>query len=254
MVYTNHKNLEYYKRPQNITCQVACYIPHLADYNFTLVHIPDMTNKANVLSRCPDFDNGSSDNTDITILPPHLFAWAAMFSLDDHAKACQLQQKKILQQWANTFPLTKINDLFWHGDRLVVVEDLPLRRGVISLYHDPPTARHPSIANTNWAIAWDYWWPNMKHTVTEYIKGCTTCQSWKNNPTKLKPPLFPIPSESYTLPFTSIALDFITKLPHSDTYNTIVTECHCKSLTHHWWCDGLEWWSLDWLCGNPRAT
>ena len=200
------------------------------------------------------FDNGSSDNTDITILLPHLFAWAAMFSLDDHAKACQLQQKKILQQWANTFPLTKINDLFWHGDRLVVVEDLPLRRGVISLYHDPPTAGHPSIANTNWAIAWDYWWPNMKHTVTEYIKGCTTCQSWKNNPTKLKPPLFPIPSESYTLPFTSIALDFITKLPHSDTYNTIVTECHCKSLTHHWWCDGLEWWSLDWLCGNPRAT
>ena len=69
----------------------------------------------------------------------------------------------------------------------------------------------------------DYWWPNMKQTIMDYIKGCTTCQSRKNHPTKTKPPLYPIPSESFTLPFTSIAMDFIVKLPTSNSYDTILT-------------------------------
>ena len=84
-------------------------------------------------------------------------------------------------------------------------------------------AGHPGISNTTWAIAHNYWWPNMKQTITDYIKGCTLCQSRKNHPTKTKVPSFPIPSDMYPLPFTSIALDFITKLPLSNTYNTILT-------------------------------
>lgn len=63
----------------------------------------------------------------------------------------------------------------------------------------------------------------MKHTITNYIKGCAICQSRKNNLTNPKPPLFPIPSDTYTLPFTSIALDFIVKLPQSNNYDTILT-------------------------------
>ena len=63
----------------------------------------------------------------------------------------------------------------------------------------------------------------MKDTITNYIKGCTTCQSQKNNPTNLKPPIFPITSDKFTLPFESIALDFIVKLPESNHYDTILT-------------------------------
>ena len=84
-------------------------------------------------------------------------------------------------------------------------------------------AGHPGITKTTWLIGKDYWWPNMKDLITNYIKGCAICQSRKNNPTNPKPPLFPIPSDTYTLPFESKALDFIVKLPHSDTYDTILT-------------------------------
>ena len=45
MVYTDHKNLEYYRKPQSINCHVTQYLPHLADYNFQLVHVPGTTNK-----------------------------------------------------------------------------------------------------------------------------------------------------------------------------------------------------------------
>ena len=223
-VLTDHKNLEYYRKPQNINRRVARYIPHLADYNFTLAHIPGSTNKADALSRRPDYDDSSNDNTDVTVLPPQLFARAITFStLDDRARACQLQQQPLLSRWAGSFSLKKISNLYWYGDRLVVVDDLPLRRGVISLYHDSPTARHPGISNTHWSIARDYWWPGMKQTITDYIKGCTLCQSRKNQPNRMKPPPYPITSDSFTLPFTSVAMDFIVKLPLSNTYDTILT-------------------------------
>jgi hypothetical protein len=223
-VLTDHKNLEYYRQPCHINRRIARYVQQLADYNFQLVHIPGSTNKADALSQRPDYDDGSSDNTDVTVLPPHLFIRATTFSsLDERTRASQLCQPELLSRWATTFQLKKEDDLFWYGDRLVVMDDLPLRRGVISLYHDSPTAGHPGISNTTWAIARDYWWPSMKQAITEYIKGCHTCQSRKNNPTKPKPPPFPIPSDSFTLPFTSVAMDFIVKLPLSEGFDSILT-------------------------------
>ena len=191
-VLTDHKNLKYYRKPQNINRRVARYIPHLANYNFTLAHIPGPTNKVDTLSRRPDYDDGSNDNTNIIVLPPQLFTPAITFSsLDNRARACQLQQQPLLSRWAGLFSLKKVGNLYWYGDRLVIVDNLPLRRGVISLYHDSPTAGHPGISNTTWAIARDYWWPSMKQTITDYIKGCTLCQSRKNQPNRIKPP--PIP-------------------------------------------------------------
>jgi hypothetical protein len=178
MVFTDHKNLKYYRHPCHINRRVAQYIPQLADYNFTLVHFPGTANKADTLSRRPDYPQGGEDNDNITVLPAHLFARATTFSsIDNRTCACQLQQMPLLKQWASTFPLKVINDLYWYRDRLVVVDNLSLRRGVISLYHDSPMAGHRGISNTTWAIAHDYWWPNMKQTITDYIKGCHLCQS-----------------------------------------------------------------------------
>jgi hypothetical protein len=183
-----------------------------------------MANKADALSRQPDYNKGQEDNNNVLVLPPHLFMQAATFSTtDDRTQACQLQQPNLLKQWANTFPLKTIGNLYWYGDQLVVVDNLPLRRGVISLYHDSPTAGHPGISNTTWAITHNYLWPNMKQTISEYVKGCHLCQSHNNNPTKPKPPPFPIPSDNFMLPFTSIAMDFIVKLPTSHGYNSILT-------------------------------
>jgi hypothetical protein len=69
----------------------------------------------------------------------------------------------------------------------------------------------------------NYWWPTAKDFVMNYIKGCTTCQSRKNITTRPKPPLFPITTDPEAQPFENIALDFITKLPTSEGYDTILT-------------------------------
>ena len=205
-ILTNHKNLEYYKEPHHINWWIAWYIQQLADYNFIIKHIPREQNKADALSRQPDYPKGTDDNSNVTVLPPHLFVQtttlaclftraATLSSIDDRVHTHQLKQQDTLQCWATTYPLKKEGELFWYGDKLVIVEDTLLRRGVISLYHDPITAGHPGISNTAWAITWDFWWPALKKDVTEYIKGCTLCQSRKNQPNKAQPPLFPYPSK-----------------------------------------------------------
>jgi hypothetical protein len=103
-----------------------------------------------------------------------------------------------------------------------VVND-ELRRGVISLFHDHKASGHPGITKTLQLITPYYWWPNMKTFVTEYIKGCAICQMSKINRNPAHPPLFPISPIENACPFETIALDFITKLPPSGGYDTILT-------------------------------
>ena len=233
-ILTDHKNLEYYKEPHHINRRIARYVQRMQDYNFIIKHIPGESNKSDTLSRRPNYDQGTNNNTNVTILPPHLFVntttlsclfarATTLSSIDEWVWSHQLRQSNLLNKWATTYPLTWTGELFWYGNQLVVVEDTSLKRGVISLYHDSPAAGHPGISNTTWAISRDFWWPAMKKDVTEYVKGCTECQAKKNQPTKPKPPPFPIPLDTYTTPFTSIAMDFIVKLPLSDYYNTILT-------------------------------
>jgi len=63
----------------------------------------------------------------------------------------------------------------------------------------------------------------MRQDVSDFVKGCATCQSTKPRTNQPKPPLYPIAPEPRALPFETIALDFITKLPESEGNDTILT-------------------------------
>ena len=63
----------------------------------------------------------------------------------------------------------------------------------------------------------------MKRDVEEYIRGCATCQSMKARTNTPKPPYHPIKAENPEIPFGTITMDFITKLPLSDGNDTILT-------------------------------
>ena len=62
----------------------------------------------------------------------------------------------------------------------------------------------------------------MKDFVTNYVQGCTTCQMNKINTYPTRLPLYPITSTS-NLPFQTVTMDFITKLPSSYRHDTILT-------------------------------
>ena len=62
----------------------------------------------------------------------------------------------------------------------------------------------------------------MRQDIEQYVKGCTTFQESKTNTRPLKPAMIPFTPE-HSLPFQTIAMDFITKLPQSGGFDTILT-------------------------------
>jgi RNase H-like domain found in reverse transcriptase/Reverse transcriptase (RNA-dependent DNA polymerase)/dUTPase len=73
-IWTDYQNLLFWSSPQNLTRRHARWVLTLADYNFTLHHIPGDKNKqANALSRMPQYEMGENDNDQTVILPPALF-------------------------------------------------------------------------------------------------------------------------------------------------------------------------------------
>ena len=67
----------------------------------------------------------------------------------------------------------------------------------------------------------DYWWPGLYSFVRNYVAGCTVCQQHKINRHPSNPPLQPIKSLSLH-PFSLITMDFITDLPISDGFDSIL--------------------------------
>jgi hypothetical protein len=63
----------------------------------------------------------------------------------------------------------------------------------------------------------------MRQDIMEYVKGCAECQRHKVNTRPTKAPLQPIYPKPEAMPFETIALDFIVKLPISQGFNSILT-------------------------------
>ena len=63
----------------------------------------------------------------------------------------------------------------------------------------------------------------MKTDALDFIAGCAECQRHKNNPNAWKAALYPISLKPDATPFEVVAMDFITKLPMSQGYDSILT-------------------------------
>jgi len=79
--------------------------------------------------------------------------------------------------------------------------------------HDNPSAGHPGQDETICKTQVLYHWPGMKEWITEYVKGCATCQQNKILTHQTKVPTYQIPTEDNAQPFQHVAMDLITGLP-----------------------------------------
>ena len=69
----------------------------------------------------------------------------------------------------------------------------------------------------------------MKLDIMDYVKGCAECQRHKVNNRPTRAPINPIYPKAEAMPFETVAIDFITKLPLSQGYDSIlmVTDHDC---------------------------
>ena len=148
-----------------------------------MVHISGNTNgPVNALSQPPGTDKGENDNQDIIMIPSHRIQMA--------------------------IALESPSEQFWQN--------------ILKETHNHPTTRYPRWDETIRKIKELYQWPKMNQWITDYIKGCTTCQQNKIQTHKKKTPLFEITTTPNMRPFSQIAMDLITELPQVNGKDAIL--------------------------------
>jgi hypothetical protein len=143
------------------------------------------------------------------------------------------QEEQILTKWIDAHKLKKIDGVWYKNGRRVITNLGAGTRAVIAAHHDAPVHRHPGIARTIQLVERDSWWPGLCREVTDYMKGCAKCQRHKVNNHPTKAALEPIWAKPEATPFKTVAVNFITKLPVSQGYDSIltVTDHDCSKAT-----------------------
>jgi hypothetical protein len=134
-----------------------------------------------------------------------------------------IQEESMLKPWVDPHQLKQHQGIWYKDGRQVVTGDIEAKRHLIQSHHDSPVHGHPGISKTIQLTERLYWWPRMRMDITEYIKGCADCQRHKVNTRPTKAPLQPIYPKLDAMPFETVALDFIVKLPVSQGFDSILT-------------------------------
>jgi hypothetical protein len=235
-------NLQYWRQPQKISRRVAREVLALSEYDIEIHHIKGKANgRADTLSQRPDYNNGENDNRDVTVLPNHIFVRAADISVASADQSFSPhvprlspetmvidhpiyeQDKDTLKPWINPHQLKHIHETWYKDGKRVVMGGLHDKRTIIKAHHNPPIYGHPGINRSIQLTSRHYWWPKIRQDVHDYVKGCADCQQNKINTHPIRAPLQPIYPKPEALPFETIAMDFITKLPESEGSDSILT-------------------------------
>ena len=170
MILSDHQNLTYFKKAQKLNSRRAQWLAELAEYDFTLNHVPGTKMIcADALSWHPDYAvRIEDDNTNVVILPDHLFIslidadlqdqLSSGLSLDNYA---QKLIKDLEMDSPSTEHWTFLQNkealaLFFKGKQYVPA-DIELHCQILRMYHDSRTAGHPGILETFNAVSKYYY-------------------------------------------------------------------------------------------------
>ena len=243
-IWTDHANLQYFKKPQKLNRRQARWLTELQEFHFTLHHIPGKSNsKADILSRRPGFEKGVNDNDDTILLPNSLFSSKDTLESDIAPLSLRLISHeltpitflpRILRIRHNldkaVKKMIKKGDPDWkilddgtrtYRDRVYVPVDKALRGDIISQHHDTPMSGHYGRFKTAENILRDYWWPTLHRDIRVYVDGCETCQRTKAHRIPSKTPLHPFGPPSR--PWEVITVDLVGPIPECQGYNAVLT-------------------------------
>lgn len=116
--------------------------------------------------------------------------------------------------------------------KVIIPEDPILRWEIIQRYHDNPAAGHPGEQEMYRKEKGDVYWPGMNTFIWNYVKGCGKCQQYKINWHPTKPLLQPINAPATVRPFSQIAMDLITDIPPSKTWDRWICDSILSIVDH----------------------
>ncbi|MBW0576630.1 hypothetical protein O181_116345, partial [Austropuccinia psidii MF-1] len=118
------------------------------------------------------------------------------------------------------YSLDSSSQLLLFKDRVVVPNDPTIQLSILQKRHDSPLAGHPGQEKTLKLVKRDFHWSGMTQFIKDYVSSCQQCSRNKNIHHKkfglLKP--LPIPNG----PWICLSMDFITQLPLSKSFDSIL--------------------------------
>jgi hypothetical protein len=210
---------------RSLSRRQARWSEFLSRFDFCIEHIPGTRNRADGLSRRPDYFPEGPDNLDKALLSESHFINAII----------NLSSPRFLNRLRFPSPLplhisSKISDSSsrWSlidglvrdaRERIVVPEVVSLRTEIIRSAHSPPHAGHPGIEKTCELISRNYVWESLHRDVSTFIASCPDCQRTKILRSRPIGLLHPLPPASTA--WEEITADFITQLPLSLGFDAI---------------------------------
>ena len=150
-IWTDYKNLKYFREPHKLNGRQARWYLKLQNYDFTLQHIPKKTNiKVDILSRKHQVDT-QEDNKNVQMLKEELWKRRTIAEIMmlkrnsiiekmDFLKEIQqngTRKQKVIQE------LKKENEQAWENNRIVYVEEQiytpnnkKIQEQILQEYHD----------------------------------------------------------------------------------------------------------------------
>ncbi|KAG1934122.1 retrotransposable element [Pimephales promelas] len=202
-VLTDHRNLEYIKTAKRLNPRQARWSLLFSRFDFKVTYRPGSKNgKADSLSR--QFDSSPNAHTSEPILPSAVIVAPIQWDIMTEISAAQQEE----QPPSDCPP-----------DRTYVPTSLRTR--VLEWVHNTPSSGHPGITATTHLVINRFWWSTLQADVISFVKQCIACNISKSShqrPAGLLQPL-PVPQR----PWSHIAIDFVTDLPSSQSFTTILT-------------------------------
>ncbi len=127
-IWTDHQNLQYFRKPQKVNRRQARWITELAEYHFTLHHKADTANKkADLLSRRADHDQGQDNNDQVIVLSPEHFKAMIMPTIKETHQSIKAATRNV-HLWDNIVAGSLNHDrsmrmddgLIWYDGRIYV--------------------------------------------------------------------------------------------------------------------------------------
>jgi hypothetical protein len=244
-VLSDHKNLQYWQTKKDLNLRQAHWAEQLANYDFAITYRPGkLVGKPDILSR----ESGDSpwegemkhlQNRGRILLPSQIF-WigsAEVMELQVDGELLEEIRGKTAEDPEMQEVILKLRKgecrdnrvalgLCEEKDGLLTYEGLiwilnndQLRLKLLYNHHDALVAGHLGRAKTLELLTRNYYWPQQRQYVNQYVDHCDTCRRIK--PVKHAPFGLLRPLQLPEWLWDSISMDFITGLPPVEGYNAL---------------------------------
>ena len=199
---TDHNPLTFFKAQPSLSRRQARWNEFLSRFHFTVKYRPGATNPADPLSRLHTSDYPEAT---LALIKCEIASDLLARIEEASAKDPHFQDTKATRKY-------RAEAGYWTYQGRIVVPEL-MRNEIIELHHDSIVSGHFGWSRTLDLVARQFWWPQMRENIQDYVHSCGSCQ--RNKASNKRPYGLLNPLEISDTRWHTVTMDFITDLPET---------------------------------------